>query len=140
MAAPLEIGSSGSFYRMLKRERMLVVFFDNVSSHLDPHVISMCQEHQIKFVFLPVNSFHLTQPLEVAFFRPVKSIWRKLIRQWKMTTNGQRCATLLKREFPHLLKRLYDYTLVKTENNLKSRFRKCGILPTDVQVLLIVCQ
>ncbi|CAH2088822.1 unnamed protein product [Euphydryas editha] len=42
---------------------------DNLSSHLSIDVIKLCQEKDIHFIFLPKNSTHLTQPLDVAAFR-----------------------------------------------------------------------
>ena len=45
---------------------------DNLSFHADIDVIKSCQANDIKFIFLPSNSSHLTQPLDVAFFGPLK--------------------------------------------------------------------
>lgn len=39
---------------------------DNLCSHLSINVIKLCQDNNIKFVLLPPNSTHLTQPLDVA--------------------------------------------------------------------------
>lgn len=44
-----------------------VIICDNLSSHLNVSVIEMCERHNISFVFIPPNSTHLTQPLDVAF-------------------------------------------------------------------------
>ena len=44
---------------------------DNLSSHISPNVIKACEEKEIKFVCLPPNSTHITQPLDVAFFKPL---------------------------------------------------------------------
>ena len=85
---------------------------------------------------LPPNSTHLTQPLDVAFFRSMKRIWRKLLGEWKLSKYGRRCATLPKCLFPRLLKKLWDQLLINAESNLINGFRKCSISPTDVQVLL----
>lgn len=49
-----------------------VLIDDNLSSHISMESIKACKEHNISFVFLPANSTHLTQPLDVAFFRPLK--------------------------------------------------------------------
>ncbi|CAI6353121.1 unnamed protein product [Macrosiphum euphorbiae] len=45
---------------------------DNLSSHISTDAIKLCQEYNISFVFLPANSTHLTQPLDVAFFKTFK--------------------------------------------------------------------
>ena len=36
---------------------------DNLASHLSVDVIKLCDEKNIRFIFLPSNSTHLTQPL-----------------------------------------------------------------------------
>jgi len=56
---------------------------DNLSSHLTPEVIEKCKEND-----KPPNSTHLTQPLDVALFHPMKMAWRKILGEWKGTTNG----------------------------------------------------
>ena len=45
---------------------------NNLSSQLSEKVIKSCKENNIKFICLPPNSTHLTQPLDVAFFGPPK--------------------------------------------------------------------
>lgn len=60
-----------------------VLIGDNFSSHLSPEVIQMCEENEIRFCFLPANATHLAQPLDVAFFRPMKQAWRKILETWK---------------------------------------------------------
>ena len=37
-------------------------------SYLNVDIIALCNEHKIRFVFLPPNNTHLTQPLDVCFF------------------------------------------------------------------------
>ncbi|KAL0879443.1 hypothetical protein ABMA27_003194 [Loxostege sticticalis] len=61
-----------------------VLLGDNLSSHLDEKVFILCSEHNIDFICLVPNSTHLTQPLEVAFFRPMKSAWRQTLTTWKI--------------------------------------------------------
>lgn len=61
-----------------------VVICDNLSSHLSVDVIEICERNDIKFVFIPANSTHLTQPLDVVFFGPLKKVWRKILLQYKM--------------------------------------------------------
>lgn len=44
-----------------------ILIGDNLSSHLSIDIIRKCQEHNVHLVFLPPNSTHPTQPLDVAF-------------------------------------------------------------------------
>ncbi|KAJ8938180.1 hypothetical protein NQ314_011588 [Rhamnusium bicolor] len=45
---------------------------DNLSSHFSSEIVRLCAQHNISFIFLPPNSTHMTQPLDVAFFSPFK--------------------------------------------------------------------
>ena len=35
-------------------------------------MISMCEDHDVRFLFLPSTSTELTQPLDVNFLQPLK--------------------------------------------------------------------
>ena len=98
-------------------------------------IVRECQKNGIRFVFLPANSTHLTQPLDVAFFRPLKLAWRKILCDWKakqVTASG----TIPKEEFPRLLKQLEQSVEFKKSENLIAGFRKCGIHPLNPQEVL----
>ena len=60
-----------------------VIIGDNLVTHLSVKVLKLCEENNIGFIALPPNSTHLTQPLDVAFFRPMKIAWRKQLSCWK---------------------------------------------------------
>lgn len=109
---------------------------DNLSSHLSYDVIQACEQHNIAFVSLPPNSTHLTQPLDVAYFRPLKLHWRKILDQWKSTREGQTLPTIPKQRFPHLLNQLWQKILIKSEDNLKAGFLKTGIYPVNEMPVL----
>lgn len=119
-----------------KKNGPKVILCDNLSSHLNKSVIEKCRRYDIKLVFLPCNTTHLTQPLDVAFFAPMKKLWRSLLREWKLSAMGQRCSTLPKSEFPRLLSQVWNKLLAVAPQNLMSGFQKCGIVPADVEVLL----
>ena len=115
-----------------------VLLGDNLASHFNPDVLRQCEKNNIIFACLPCNSTHICQPLDVAFFRPLKESWRKTITTWKMQnskTNG-----IPKNEFPKLLKQSLesmDKVPPKTpdgeksaiKRNLLSGFEACGIAP-----------
>ena len=115
-----------------------ILIGDNLSSHFNSRVLTLAQEHQIEFVCLPPNSTHVLQPLDVAFFGPLKQSWRKILNEWKLS-RGKRAATLTKDAFPHLLKKLQSALFGDEGNhseNLVSSFRKCGIAPFSPKAAL----
>lgn len=105
---------------------------DNLSSHLSFDLIKKCAENDVHFIFLPANSTHLTQPLDVAFFRPLKMAWRSILLDWKKGP-GKNEATIQKSKFPSLLNKLCESC--KSENVI-SGFRKCGIVPLNRKEVL----
>ncbi|CAB3255471.1 unnamed protein product [Arctia plantaginis] len=109
-----------------------ILIGDNLASHLSIDLIKECQENDIKFVFLPANSTHLTQPLDVAFFRPLKMAWRNLLLDWKKT-DGRTQASLPKNIFPSLLKKLMNNIECNVAKNILAGFDKCGRSVENVQ-------
>ncbi|CAH2108940.1 unnamed protein product [Euphydryas editha] len=112
-----------------------ILIGDNLASHLSIDLIKECEECNIKFVFLPANSTHLTQPLDVAFFRPLKSAWRDILFNWKKT-DGRTQATIPKNVFPSLLKKLLKKIDSNVNHNILAGFDKCGIRPINKQKVL----
>lgn len=99
-----------------------VLIGDNLASHLTLRFIELCSDNDISLIFLPANSTDLTQPLDVAFFRPLKITWRNILEKWKFATKGQ---------FPRLLKQLMDNIKVQGPQNVRAGFRKCDIVSLD---------
>lgn len=111
-----------------------VLIGDNLSSHLSVYVINTCKEYNIRFVLLPTNSTHLWQPLDVAFFRPLKMQWRQVLEEWKLKNRG----TLPKDKFPYLLAQCL-HNLNRdgcAKKNLVSGFSATGIVPLDGNKIL----
>ena len=75
------------FCRRINGPKLLIG--DNLSSHINETVIELCERHNIRFVFLPGNSTHLTQPLDVVYFAPMKRVWRKSSRNSKCRISVQ---------------------------------------------------
>lgn len=113
-----------------------VLIGDNLSCHFNELVLKKCKKHGIKFICLPPNTTHITQPLDVAFFAPLKRMWRKMLCAWKGTCSGQRNGTLPKSEFPRQLNLLWNAIMPNSSGNLRSGFRACGIVPVSIQPLL----
>lgn len=105
---------------------------DNLASHISYKVISLCQENEIAFCLLPPNTTHLTQPLDVCVFRPMKLMWRKVLDEWKKRNKGY----LQKQCFPSLLNQTLRELASTIEKNIKSGFEATGIIPIDRQKVL----
>ena len=113
-----------------KKAGKKILIGDNLSSHINAKVLTACREHNIAFVALPPNSTHLLQPLDVAFFAPMKRAWRGLIEDWKKSSPST-SANLSKADFPRLLKSLVDSILISARKSLQSGFRKTGLVPVN---------
>nr|CAH7717026.1 unnamed protein product [Callosobruchus chinensis] len=113
-----------------------VIIGDNLSSHISLNVLKLCEEQNVRFVCLPPNSTHLTQPLDVAFFSPMKKAWRAILTKWKETSAGSKFTTIPKDMFPTLLKELMICLEENQKENLMAGFAKCGICPFSKQTLL----
>lgn len=106
-----------------------VVIGDNLSTHLSVNILQNCQRQGIKFIFLPPNSTHLTQPLDVGFFRSLKGSWRALLTEYK--TKNPKESAVQKTSFPTLLTRLLEKIDNKNKTILKNAFKAAGIYPLD---------
>ena len=111
-----------------------VLIGDNLASHFCDGVIRAAEANNIAFICLPKNSTHLCQPLDVAFYRPLKMKWRQILDDWKQGNVTKTCVT--KDHFPGLLRKLCVSVCGDNENDLCSKnlvagFRKCGIVPLN---------
>lgn len=109
-----------------------VVICDNLASHKAVDIVEMCEQYNIRFVLLPANSTHLCQPLDVAYFRPLKRVWKNTLEKWKSQHRG--CIS--KDAFPGLLKQTINHIGDKSAQNLIAGFCKTGIYPLDPEKVL----
>lgn len=115
------------YCKKLVNGRPRVLMGDNVASHMSLRVINSCIENNIKFVMLPPNSTHLCQPLDVAYFRPLKKAWRSTLEVWKERNKG--CVP--KHIFPRLLKKALEAIKNNSQKNMRAGFEAAGIHPIN---------
>ncbi|KAJ8913064.1 hypothetical protein NQ315_006565 [Exocentrus adspersus] len=118
------------YFRKLEGPKLLIG--DNLKSHLTIDVIQECEKNYIKFVLLPPNSTHMLQPLDVAYFRPLKGAWRKTLEEWKLKNKG----VIPKTVFPTLLKKAVESLGDREGDNARAGFKACGIVPFNPEVVL----
>ena len=105
-----------------------VIIGDNMPPHINANVIRKAEENEIKFVFLPPNSTHFLQPLDVSVFRTLKAEWRKSLTAWKLH-EGRRLTVLPKWAVPDLLRRLDEAMAEKWGPLAQAGFSASGIYP-----------
>ena len=116
--------------KLRKQDGKKVLIGDNLSSHLSNCVIEACNNHNIAFVCLFPNGTHLLQPLDVAYFAPLKKAWRALLFEWRKSAVGRQYTTLPKEQFAGLLKKLIDKLREGNgKHNLVNGFKACGLYP-----------
>lgn len=96
-------------------------------------MLDLCSKPNIKFICLPPNTTHLTQPLDIAYFRPMKMKWRQIITSYKLSGSNK---TIAKSDFPRLLKSLIDALSENGGANLRSGFKKAGMFPLNREKVL----
>ncbi|XP_050295727.1 uncharacterized protein LOC126735700 [Anthonomus grandis grandis] len=119
------------YYRHLDGPKAIIG--DNLASHVSEAVIKKCKEENIRFIFLPANSTHLTQSPDVSCFRPIKIAWRQQLKKWKMSNPG----VLQKDHFPRVLNRTIKSIALTVGKNIKSGFEATGLYPLNREKVLV---
>jgi hypothetical protein len=115
--------------KLRKQDGKKVLVGDNLSSHLNSR-----NKHNIAFVCLFPNGTHLLQPLDVAYFAPLKKAWRALLFHWRKSAAGHKYGTLPKEQFAGLLKKLIEKLSGENgKQNLVNGFKAGGIHPFNPQ-------
>ena len=73
----------------------------------------------------------------MAFFKPLKTAWRKVNTESKYSLVGRTKPSLDKQHFPELLNKLLSALEPNQASNLQSGFRNCSVYPVNVNKLLI---
>lgn len=108
----------------------VVMLFDGHYSHLGVSLILKARSFGIHLLCLPPNNTHILQPLDVGVFGPVKSSWRKIVKNYKLKT---RAANITKEVFPQLVKELWDCSFKPSQ--LKAEFKSAGLVPFDPKAI-----
>lgn len=120
------------YFNGLHTDERRIIIGDNVASHLSYRVIQYCITNNIRFAFLPPNATHLCQPLDVAYFRPLKRAWSNTLSDWKKHNNG----SVPKHVFQKLLKKALLSIDGNSTQNMRSGFKASGIYPLNKNAVL----
>lgn len=62
----------------------VLLYVDNHASHVNLQLLKFCKEKEIEIIALYPNSTHIIQPLDVAFFHPLKVKYKEAVVQYKL--------------------------------------------------------
>ncbi|XP_055708637.1 uncharacterized protein LOC129804902 [Phlebotomus papatasi] len=111
-------------------QRPVIVFIDGHSSHLTLHLSKFCRENGIVLVALYPNSTHILQPLDVAVFKPLKTKWNLIKREWRIENDGRE---IRKFDIPTALQKIISQD--NMSKNVVSGFRATGLYPFNADAV-----
>lgn len=115
------------FYPWLLEQQIqfpVVLYMDGHKSHFTLPLSEFCKDHDIVLVALYPNSTHVMQPLDRAFFKPLKCAWSDQVENYK----HENCTVTVRKEvFGKILKLALDS--VDSKKIIKNGFEVCGLHP-----------
>lgn len=115
------------FYPFLLKKNVefpVIYFVDGHSSHTAIEVADLCMDLGIILVALYPNTTRITQPADVAIFKPLKSAWQTAVTEWRNQNAGD---ILSLKHFPSALKKAINTGIKKA--SIITGFRVCGLFP-----------
>lgn len=104
----------------------VILVIDGLKSHISFELSNFCKKHQIILMALPPNTTHILQPLALAFFKPLRSQWRKELKLFQLKNNGQEARE-------HNIGGILEEILKSDQmmKDLQNRFFQCGLCPFE---------
>lgn len=116
-------------YSNASLERKILLVLDNHTSHVTLESLDLCRKHGITMLSIPPHTSHRIQPLDVAFYSPLKSLFRRECDLY------MRSSSLMKIT-PYDIAGLFNkaYSKVATMTNAVAGFKDTGIYPMNPDV------
>ena len=109
----------------------VVLFLDGHHSHISLELIRKARDNKIIILCLPPNTTHLSQPMDVGVFGPVKGAWKAILKRHKMETRGENVS---KEVFPSLLSTIWETSF--TPQQCQGGFKGAGLVPFSPEHVL----
>ena len=104
----------------------VVLLIDGHKSHINMETARLCKDDAIHLYCLPPHPSHITQPLDVGFFKGLKDSWRRLCQQYISARPGH---FVTKQVFASSFKEAWCQAMQPIK--LVNAFRAAGIYPLD---------
>lgn len=107
-------------------EGIKLVLFDGHKSHINLTLAEWGKKNNVVFFVLPPHTSHITQPLDVGCFGPLKSAYNRDCQSFLRQHPGQQISRY---DVGAISSRAYNKAI--TADNLTASFRKTGIFPLN---------
>ena len=110
--------------------RPVVLLVDGHSTHINIEISKFCKDNQILLYCLPAHSSHITQPLDVGFYGPLKNAWKRAVDRF-ISENVEQVVN--KENFASVFRQAWD-DCVKVPTIIHS-FKHSGIYPVNYSAI-----
>ena len=107
-----------------------LILYDGHKSHMSLTLANWAKDHSVILFVLPPHSSHLTQPLDVGVFGPMKQYYNKECKTYMHANPG---VFITRYEVAKLT--AGPYTRAFSPENIISAFRKAGICPFNNEII-----
>lgn len=126
MKTELFYGWIANHFSTLVKQRPLVLLVDGHSTHIDVETSTFCKENEMLLYCLPPHSSHITQPLDIGFFSPLKNNWKIAINTFRQEHIDQ---PVTKCDFTSIFKQTRIDSI--KPRTIVNSFKEAGIYPVD---------
>lgn len=107
----------------------VLLIADNHTSHISLDIWEFLRHNGIQFITIPPHTSHRTQPLDVAFFKPLKTNYGEQVRLWHLQNPGK---ALVPADVPAIFAKAYTSSC--RMQLAQSGFASTGIVPFDREI------
>ena len=108
------------------------MLYDGHKSHASLTLTNWAKDHNVILFVLPPHSSHLTQPLDLGVFGPLKCMYNRECQSHMQNNPG---ISITKYAIAELTAR--PYVKAMSPENLTSAFKKAGIFPFNNSVISV---
>ena len=106
----------------------ILMFMDGHAAHCNIAVSDFCRANGIIMYLFPPHASHALQPLDVSVFGPLKKLWDKSLREFRVKHR----VAMTKQHFFTVFDGAWKQT-VRNPSNAISGFRSTGLVPFNVE-------
>jgi 4-hydroxybenzoate polyprenyltransferase len=108
-----------------------ILILDGIRAHCTSAVMNLAIAHKVRLLYLPAHTSHVTQPLDVGTFAPLKHYYREELRPY---ANISSTAPVAKQRF--LIAYKITHSKAINSRTIRNAFKAAGIWPTGAHRVL----